>query len=118
MMPTVSDLINDLGAGEMAKASTTFADLMKDKVNDALDDRKIELGRLMTMSPEEIEAEEQELEAQLGSEDEAEEVGTEDSTVDEDDTGAEDESAEVVDEVESAEEQEEVEADEDVQPAA
>jgi hypothetical protein len=66
---------------------------MQSRVQNALDDRKVELGQQMHLSPEEID--------QLHDEDEEELEDTEDETEDEDET-----------------EEEELEDDEDIQPVS
>jgi len=79
----------------MVQAGQAFTDLMNAKVQDSLNDRKVELGQQMHLSPEEIEAMNAEAEPD------------EDELEDEDETEEESE--------EEAEE-EEVEEDEDIQP--
>ena len=78
----------------MVQAGQAFTDLMNAKVQDSLNDRKVELGQQMHLSPEEIEAMNAEAEPD------------EDELEDEDETEEESE--------EEAEE-EEVEEDEDIQ---
>jgi hypothetical protein len=98
-MTTTEELIDTLSKGDMVQASNAFTDLMQSRVQNALDDRKVEIGQQMHLSPEEIEqmhAEE--------DEEELEEVDTE-----------EDESE---DDSEEAEEEEELEDDEDIQPVS
>ena len=100
-MATTEELIDTLSKGDMVQASNAFTDLMQSRVQNALDDRKVEIGQQMHLSPEEIEqmhAEEDE------DEEEVEEVDTE-----------EDESE---DDSEEAEEEEELEDDEDIQPVS
>tara|TARA_B110000483_G_scaffold238287_1_gene314621 strand:+ start:732 stop:1037 length:306 start_codon:yes stop_codon:yes gene_type:complete len=55
-MTTTEELIDTLGKGDMVKAGQAFTDLMNAKVQDSLNDRKIELGQQLHLSPEEIEA--------------------------------------------------------------
>jgi len=55
-MTTTEELIDTLGKGDMVKAGQAFTDLMNAKVQDNLNDRKIELGQQLHLSPEEIEA--------------------------------------------------------------
>jgi len=55
-MATTEELIDTLGKGDMVKAGQAFTDLMNAKVQDSLNDRKIELGQQLHLSPEEIEA--------------------------------------------------------------
>jgi hypothetical protein len=94
-MPTTEELIDTLSKGDMVQAGQAFTDLMNAKVQDSLNDRKVELGQQMHLSPEEIEAMNAEAEPD------------EDELEDEDETEEESE--------EEAEE-EEVEEDEDIQP--
>lgn len=101
-MATTEELIDTLSKGDMVQASNAFTDLMQSRVQNALDDRKVEIGQQMHLSPEEIEqihAEE--------DEEELEEVDTE-----------EDESEDDSEEAEEAEEEEELEDDEDIQPVS
>jgi hypothetical protein len=65
----VNDLINALKNGENVEAENTFNGLMADKINTAMDARKIELGQGM-MNP----TQEEELEAD--SAEDADEVET------------------------------------------
>ena len=75
----VNDLINALKSGENVEAENTFNGLMADKINTAMDARKIELGQGM-MNP----TQEEELEAD--SAEDADEVETDEvgETEDED----------------------------------
>ena len=98
-MATTEELIDNLSQGDMVKAGQAFTDLMNVKVQDSLNDRKVELGQQMHLSPEEIEAMNAEAEP---DEEELEEVETEEETEEEP-------------EVET-EEEEEVKEDEDIQP--
>jgi len=93
-MATTEELIDTLSKGDMVQAGQAFTDLMNAKVQDSLNDRKVELGQQMHLSPEEIEAMNAEAEPD------------EDELEDEDETEEESE--------EEAEE-EEVEEDEDIQ---
>jgi hypothetical protein len=85
-MATTEELIDTLGKGDMVQAGQAFTDLMNAKVQDSLNDRKIELGQQLHLSPEEIEAmnaeveyDEEELEDEDEfDEDELEEVEDED----------------------------------------
>lgn len=63
-MTDVNDLINALGAGDNVSAEDVFSSLMADKINSAMDDRKIELAQGMMGGPEveEMEYEEPEVE--------------------------------------------------------
>ena len=94
-MATTEELIDTLSKGDIVQAGQAFTDLMNAKVQDSLNDRKVELGQQMHLSPEEIEAMNAEAEPD------------EDELEDEDETEEESE--------EEAEE-EEVEEDEDIQP--
>jgi len=94
-MATTEELIDTLSKGDMVQAGQAFTDLMNAKVQDSLNDRKVELGQQMHLSPEEIEAMNAEAEPD------------EDELEDEDETEEESE--------EEAEE-EEVEENEDIQP--
>ena len=98
-MPTTEELIDTLSKGDMVQAGQAFTDLMNAKVQDSLNDRKVELGQQMHLSPEEIEAmnaeaepDEDELEDEYETEEESEEESEEEA------------------------EEEEVEEDEDIQP--
>lgn len=46
-MPGVNDLISALSDGDMVRANDTFNSVMADKMNDALDDAKIQLAQSM-----------------------------------------------------------------------
>ena len=97
-MPTTEELIDTLSKGDMVQAGQAFTDLMNAKVQDSLNDRKVELGQQMHLSPEEIEAMNAEAEPD------------EDELEDEDETEEESE-----EESEEEAEEEEVEEDEDIQ---
>mgnify|MGYP000973784278 FL=1 len=96
-MATTEELIDTLGKGDMVQAGQAFTDLMNAKVQDSLNDRKIELGQQLHLSPEEIEA--------MNAEAEPDEEELEDEDEAEEDS-----------EDETEEELEEVEEDEDIQP--
>jgi Skp family chaperone for outer membrane proteins len=98
-MPTTEELIDTLSKGDMVQAGQAFTDLMNAKVQDSLNDRKVELGQQMHLSPEEIEAMNAEAEPD------------EDELEDEDETEEESE-----EESEEEAEEEEVEEDEDIRP--
>ncbi len=98
-MATTEELIDTLSKGDMVQAGQAFTDLMNAKVQDSLNDRKVELGQQMHLSPEEIEAMNAEAEPD------------EDELEDEDETEEESE-----EESEEEAEEEEVEEDEDIQP--
>ncbi len=93
------ELIGKIESGDMADAGKAFSELMNAKVQAALDDRKVELGNQMHLSPEEKE----ELEAQAELDDE---------DFEDDDLEDEDEDEESEDETEEDDEEDE---DEDVQ---
>ena len=96
-MATTEELIDTLSKGDMVQAGQAFTDLMNAKVQDSLNDRKVELGQQMHLSPEEIEA--------MNAEAEPDEEELEDEDEAEEDS-----------EDETEEELEEVEEDEDIQP--
>lgn len=98
-MATTEELIDTLSKGDMVQAGQAFTDLMNAKVQDSLNDRKVELGQQMHLSPEEIEA--------MNAEAEPDEEDLEDE--DEEEVDTEEESEEDT-------EEEEVEEDEDIQP--
>lgn len=98
-MATTEELIDTLSKGDMVQAGQAFTDLMNAKVQDSLNDRKVELGQQMHLSPEEIEA--------MNAEAEPDEEDLEDE--DEEEVETEEESEEDA-------EEEEVEEDEDIQP--
>ena len=98
-MATTEELIDTLSKGDMVQAGQAFTDLMNAKVQDSLNDRKVELGQQMHISPEEIEA--------MNAEAEPDEEDLEDE--DEEEVDTEEESEEDT-------EEEEVEEDEDIQP--
>jgi hypothetical protein len=96
-MATTEELIDTLSKGDMVQAGQAFTDLMNAKVQDSLNDRKVELGQQMHLSPEEIEA--------MNAEAEPDEEELEDEDEDETEEESEEEA-----------EEEEVEEDEDIQP--
>lgn len=93
------ELIGKIESGDMADAGNAFSELMNAKVQAALDDRKVELGNQMHLSPEDKE----ELEAQAELDDE---------DFEDEDLEDEDEDEESEDETEEDDEEDE---DEDVQ---
>jgi len=101
-MVDTQELIDKISSGNMADASKAFTELMGAKVQDALDDRKVELGQFMNLSPEEVE----EIKAQ--------EADLEDDDFEDDDL---EDSEEDEDEEDSDEVEEEDEEDEDLQSA-
>ena len=54
-MTDVSELINALGAGNNNNANSAFDVLMQDKINAAMDDRKIAIAQGMTGTAVEVE---------------------------------------------------------------
>ncbi len=102
------ELIGKIENGDMADAGRAFSELMNQKVQSALDDRKVELGNQMHLSPEELEELEKETQAELEDEDFEEDDLEEDEDEDEDSDEDEDDELEEDDE-------EEVDEDEDVQ---
>jgi len=102
------ELIGKIENGDMADAGKAFSELMNQKVQSALDDRKVELGNQMHLSPEELEELENEVQAELEDEDFEEDDLEEDEDEDEDSEEDEDDELEEDDE-------EEVDEDEDVQ---
>jgi hypothetical protein len=66
-MSNVNELIGALSNGDMVKANSVFGDLMGSKINDALDDAKIQMAQSM-----------------LGVEEDQEKVEYEEETEDED----------------------------------
>ena len=101
------ELIGKIENGDMADAGKAFSELMNQKVQSALDDRKVELGNQMHLSPEELEELENEVQAELEDEDFEEDDLEEDEDEDEDSEENEDDELE--------EDDEEVDEDEDVQ---
>ena len=95
------ELIGKIESGDMADAGKAFSELMNAKVQAALDDRKVELGNQMHMSPEEKE----ELEAQAELDDE----DFEDEDLEDED---EDEESEEETEEDEEDENEDVQSDE------
>ena len=76
----------------MVQAGQAFTDLMNAKVQDSLNDRKVELGQQMHLSPEEIEAmnaeaepDEEELEDEDETEEESEEEAEEEEVEEDED---------------------------------
>lgn len=98
-MATTEELIDTLSKGDMVQAGQAFTDLMNAKVQDSLNDRKVELGQQMHLSPEEIEA-----------------MNAEAEPDDEDLEDEDEEEVETEEESEEDAEEEEVEEDEDIQP--
>ncbi len=54
-MTDVSELINALNAGNNNEANNTFSALMQDKINTAMDDRKIAIAQGMSGTEVEVE---------------------------------------------------------------
>ena len=61
------DLINALNSGNNVEAGNVFSSLMADKINSAMDDRKVQLGQSM------MSGEEEQVEMDFESEEEVEE---------------------------------------------
>lgn len=93
----VDDMIVDLAGNKMADANNKFMGIMSDKLNAALDAKKIELAKSFS-SDEEIEIED------------VEEIETDEVETDESEEGVESDPEE-----EETEDEEEVEEDEDIQ---
>jgi hypothetical protein len=55
-MTSIEDMINNISNQEYTKAETQFADIMQDKINDALEQEKVAIAQAM-WSPEEEEEE-------------------------------------------------------------
>ena len=88
----VSDMIVDLAGNKMADANNKFMGIMSDKINAALDAKKIELAKSFS-SDDEVEIEDVEIEdedIETGDDDAAEEEAEEDTPEDEE-TETEDE---------------------------
>ena len=95
-MDNVENLINALKNGDNVAASDLFADTMSDKINDAMDDRRINIAQTMFADEEQMDLDlgsEEELEAETWSEDDVE-AAAEESFEDEDIQGISDETAE------------------------
>ena len=94
---SIDDLVIDLAGNKMADANNKFREIMNQRVNDALDAKKIELAKSLGVPDEEepeitdVEDEEEEIEA------------------------ADQEEENIDDEADETEEEAEVEEDEDVQ---
>lgn len=56
-MADVQDLINALDSGNKSEAGSVFADLMGDKINAALDDKRVEMARGFGAPEEQLEIE-------------------------------------------------------------
>ena len=79
-MPDVNDLINSLGAGEMSTANNSFSAIMSDKLNAALDAKKVELANAMAGVETEVEVEpeaEVEIEQEVETDDEVQGISDE-----------------------------------------
>lgn len=61
-MSDVNDLINALKGGDMSTTNVTFASLMQDKMNAAMDARKVQLAQTMVGAGPKTEVEEEETE--------------------------------------------------------
>jgi hypothetical protein len=69
-MTDINDLITSLGAGDNVKASDVFSGLMQDRINSAMDARKIELGQGAFGEEEQVEMDFEQSEPEIGEEDE------------------------------------------------
>jgi len=105
------ELIGKIESGDMADAGKAFNELMNAKVQAALDDRKVELGNQMHLSPEE--KEELEAQAELDDEDfdDPEEEDLEDEDLEDEDEDEESEDETEEDDIEE-DENEDVQSDE------
>jgi len=61
-MTSINDLIYALDSGDMSTAGNAFSTVMVDKINDALNDKKIEIGQTMMGITQEEESNEETLE--------------------------------------------------------
>ncbi len=86
----VDDMIVDLAGNKMADANNKFMGIMSDKINAALDAKKIELAKSFS-SDEEVEIEDVENEEEIETSAEDQEETEETSEEDEEETETEDE---------------------------
>ena len=86
----VDDMIVDLAGNKMADANNKFMGIMSDKINAALDAKKIELAKSFS-SDEEVEIEDVENEEEIETSAEDQEETEETSDEDEEETETEDE---------------------------
>jgi len=56
-MSDVNELITALAAGDMVKANDSFNSVMNSKINDAIDDTKIQMAQSMMVDTDESESE-------------------------------------------------------------
>lgn len=61
-MADVMDFVTQVGDGKMADAEKSFANVMQDKINSAMNDRKIELANTMAGVEPTVEVDETETE--------------------------------------------------------
>jgi hypothetical protein len=119
---SVSDLLSQVSGGDLNQANKTFAELIGDRVNDALEAEKVKVAgeiyndqeRDDDVSEEDVEAALAELDAEDADAEDADGTGA-DEVVDEVEDGAEDDGTEA--EASSVESEESPEAEEVVEPA-
>lgn len=100
---SIDDLVIDLAGNKMADANNKFKEIMNQRVNDALDAKKIELAKSLGVPDEE--------EPEITDVEDEEEI----EAADQEDEEYEDNLDDGADEFETEEEEAEVEEDEDVQ---
>jgi hypothetical protein len=71
-MSNVNDLIDALGSGDMGSAQTHFSSIMNDKVQSALDAKKVEVAQAMYADQEELQ-----IDTEVEFEDEVQGIETE-----------------------------------------
>ena len=69
-MADVMDFVTQVGDGKMADAEKSFANIMQDKINSAMNDRKIELANTMAGVETAVEVDEIETEQEVETDDE------------------------------------------------
>jgi len=69
-MADVMDFVTQVGLGNMADAEKSFANVMQDKINSAMNDRKIELANTMAGVETAVEVDEIETEQEVETDDE------------------------------------------------
>ncbi len=102
----VSDMVVDLAGNNMADANNKFMTIMSDKINAALDAKKIELAQSFS-SDEDIEIED--------VENEEEEIEETEEEIEDDEAEGEEEDLDVLPDDEAEESEEEEVEDEDIQ---
>lgn len=76
-MSNINDLISALSGQDMVQANNVFGSLMQDKINDALDDRKVQIAQsMMGINPDEEFEDEEEYE-EVEEDDELQDVSDE-----------------------------------------